>query len=470
MEVLLFIAVLGLGFFLGSRNKEPAVYSGNIQRASYSKIQRKKETWKEEFLPNQEQEEIFREIESGNKNHFVTGKAGTGKSYLLQYLKHKSRKKLVIAAPTGVAAINVGGQTIHSLFELAPGFFARNDLETITVSSRTKFLLRNIDTLVIDEISMVRADLLDAVDYVLRESRQNDLPFGGVQVVLFGDPYQLPPVVDSELQRYFAHNFGGPYFFNAEVWKRMELNVKELNHVFRQNEAHFKKILNEFRSGEVSNQALEEINRRVGVPPSEEGVILLAPTNDVVSGVNMARLRKLSGQQYSYRADIEGQLEKNTFPAEEVLILKIGAQVMFVKNDKDKRWVNGTIGMVESLSGNEVKVNVGGIVYAVGKETWAKIRYSYDPDARQVEEEIVSSFTQYPLKLAWAVTIHKSQGGTYDRIVVDMGRGAFTHGQTYVALSRCRTLSGLFLKRPIQREDVIVDPLVLDFMREHSLS
>lgn len=470
MEVVLLIVVLCLGFFLGSRDKKKPFFSGNIQSAPFSKTRKKKEEWKEDFLPNQEQEKIFQEIESGNENYFVTGKAGTGKSYLLQYLKHKSDKKLVVVAPTGVVAINIGGQTIHSLFELAPKFFAKEDLAVISVSSRTRFLLRNIDTLVIDEVSMVRADLLDAVDRVLQESRQKNLPFGGVQIIFFGDPYQLPPVVDSELHKYFAHNFGGPYFFNSDVWRRLKLSVKELNHVFRQNEPHFREILNQFRSGEVSSQAFEEINRRVGAPPSEEGMILLAPTNDIVSDVNMERLRKLPGKPYSYRAVIEGQLEKTSFPADELLILKIGAQVMFVKNDKDKRWVNGTIGIVEGLSEHEVRINVGRVVYSVGKETWAKIRYSYDPDTRQVEEEIISSFTQYPLKLAWAVTIHKSQGGTYDTVIVDMGRGAFAHGQTYVALSRCRTLSGLFLKRPLRREDVIVDPLVLAFMKEISIS
>lgn len=409
-----------------------------------------------------EQQKLFEKLEKTKNHIFVTGKAGTGKSALLQYFKRHSAKRLVVVAPTGVAALNVGGQTIHSLFKIPPSFIKKSSL---SVDPRTAMLLRNLDTVVIDEISMVRADLMDAIDHLLRQARGNSVSFGGVQMIMFGDLYQLPPVVsDPELHKYFADNHGGYYFFNADVWQNTALEIYELTQVFRQKDEGFKEILNAIRIGSVDDQLLSLLNVRTVPDIPSDGVITLATTNKTVSAINHARLAQLPGEMHEYRAVISGKLEESSYPTEEILCLKKGAQVMLIKNDKEKRWVNGTLGYIDSLSNNEIKVNIDGIVYSVPQETWSKIRYYYNQAKRSVEEEIVSSFTQYPLRLAWAVTVHKSQGRTYGSITVDMGDGAFAHGQTYVALSRCKSLEGLFLKREILREDIIVDPAVINFM------
>jgi len=296
-------------------------------------------------------------------------------------------------------------------------------------------------------------------------AKENNLPFGGVQIIMFGDLYQLPPVVsDAELHKYFAHNHGGYYFFNAHVWKNSHMNIYELTKIFRQKDENFKNILNEIRQGNITNSLLRELNKRTDSQIPCDGVITLATTNNAVNVMNSFRLSNLTGKLFTYKACIEGELEKASFPTEEFLKLKEGAQVMFLRNDKEKRWVNGTLGFVKSLSGNEVKIDIDGIVYSVPKETWNKIRYYYDPQERKIEEEVVSSFTQYPLRLAWAITIHKSQGQTYNSVAVDMGDGAFAHGQTYVALSRCRTLETLYLKRDIMTNDIIVDSAIIGFM------
>ena len=420
----------------------------------------------ENITLSSEQQKIFDIIENENTNVFITGKAGTGKSALLQYFKYNSTKRLVVVAPTGVAALNVGGQTIHSLFGLPPEFLSEDKLKNLKLYPKTAYLLKNIDAVVIDEISMVRADLMDAIDYRLKAARGNDLPFGGAQIIMCGDPYQLPPVVsDQELHKYFVHNHGGHYFFNAHVWKVAPMDIYELTQIFRQKDESFKNILNEIRHGAVSSTLLSELNQRADFSAPNDGVITIATTNSVVNSINSLRLSKLTGKLFTYTATIEGKLEYASFPTEEILHFKEGAQVMFLKNDREKRWVNGTLGVIKSLSDNEVRVDIDGIVYCVAKETWEKIRYYYNQQERKIEEEVVSSFTQYPLRLAWAITVHKSQGQTYGSVAVDMGDGAFAHGQTYVALSRCTTLETLYLKRGIMLEDLIVDPIVVEFMR-----
>lgn len=415
-----------------------------------------------------EQQNLFDKIENSSNHFFITGKAGTGKSVLLQFFKQKSAKKVVVCAPTGVAALNVGGQTIHSLFRIPPAFIERDSLKP--VGYKTARLLQNIDTVVIDEISMVRADLMDAIDYRLRQARHNNLPFGGVQVVMFGDLYQLPPVVnDPELHKYFADNNNGYYFFNAHVWERAQFDIYELTNIFRQKDEAFISILNAVRNGTVGEQHLSTLNMRAQVPIPEEGVLTLATTNQAVNEINDYHLGKIQDKIYSYRATITGDLEQSYFPTEEILRLKKGAQVMLIKNDKDKRWVNGIIGFIDSLTETEIKVNIDGFVYSVTPETWNKIRYEYNPTSHKIEEEVVSSFTQYPLRLAWAITIHKSQGHTYGSVAVDMGDGAFAHGQTYVALSRCKSLEGLYLKREIVREDIIVEQSIISFMERTTI-
>ena len=417
-----------------------------------------------------EQKRLFEIITQTEDHIFVTGRAGTGKSYLLQYFKEKSPRKAVVVAPTGVAALNVGGQTIHSLFVLPPTFLSEEKLKEHELTPRAKTVLRNVEVMVIDEVSMVRADLMDAIDHRLRTARKSALPFGGVQIVMFGDPYQLPPVVnDAELHKCFDHNYGGHYFFNASVWGRTALKIYELTKVFRQKEQDFKDRLDKIRRGEVDELLLEAFNRRIFSGEPAEGVLTLATTNQIVNGINARKLDQLKGKLFRYLADIEGDLQRSELPTDELLKLKEGAQVMFIKNDKDKRWVNGSLGVVKKLERDGMEVEVGGVTHTVGREKWHKIKYFYDQKARKINEEVVSSFIQYPLKLAWALTIHKAQGQTHDAVLVDMGNGAFAHGQTYVALSRCRKMDTLHLRRRIRVRDIIIDSSVRNFMEQATI-
>lgn len=420
----------------------------------------------EKIILSEEQQKLFDRIENSNDHFFITGKAGTGKSVLLQYLKYKSNKKIVVGAFTGVAALNVGGQTLNSLFNIPTGFI---DMSQLIVNTRVATLVRHIDTVVIDEISMVRVDMMEAINVLLQQAKGNKLPFGGIQMVMFGDLYQLPPVVSDEgLHEYFAHNYGGQYFFNAPVWGNTKINIFELIHNFRQKDDEvFRNVLNAVRKNQIEDTILETLNQRCIVDIPTEGVVTLATRNDIVNEINSTRLDQINSPEFIYRAEISGSLERSYFPAEEFLRLKKGAQVMLLKNDPEKRWVNGTVGVIESLSQTEIKVKINGeIIYSIPQASWTKIRYYYDQGTRKIEEEVLSTFTQFPLRLAWAFTIHKSQGKTYNSVIVNMEGGAFAHGQTYVALSRCTTLDGLYLTQPILREDIQVDPLVTTFMEQ----
>lgn len=455
-----------------SGSRSSSVSKGRSNYSSYQapRIPSKKLNEDQVFIENitlsAEQQSLFERIENSNEHFFITGKAGTGKSILLQYLKFNSKKRLVVGAFTGIAALNVGGQTLNSLFRLPTDLIQPNNVH---LNGNVATLLRNIDMVVIDEISMVRVDMMEAIDILLRQARRNELPFGGAQIVMFGDVYQLPPVVaDRGLHEYFAHNYGGPYFFNAPVWPKANLNIFELTHNFRQREdEEFKTILNAIRVNEAGEDVLASLNLRCVTTIPKENVITVAPKNDTVNGINAERLAELKTQLFEYKAEISGNLERSYFPTEEYLRLKKGAQVMLLKNDPEKRWVNGTVGVVDDLSSSEIKVRINGeIVYSIPKATWQKIEYYYDQETRTVEQRVLSSFTQFPLRLAWAFTIHKSQGKTYNSVVVNMEGGAFAHGQTYVALSRCVSLDGLYLTQPIKREDIIVDPLVVNFMSQ----
>jgi len=463
MEILILLGIVGTaGYIFGqySKTKKPekiiqrnnVVPSVKVNKPDVSSL-------------SEEQEALFNKIENTNKHMFITGKAGTGKSRLLLHFKNNSKKKIVVVAPTGVAALNVGGQTINSLFKIPPSFIAKEGLKPIDY--KTSMLLKNIDTVVIDEISMVRVDLMEAIDQRLRQARNSVIPFGGVQIIMFGDPYQLPPVVpDQELQKYFADIFGGYYFFNSHVWDKVDFEKNELEKIFRQNDDAFKDILNAIREGDTSENVLNSLNSKIYNATLPEGVITLATTNAGVNFINSTRLSQLQGKEYQYRAIVRGDLRESDFPTEEILRLKVGAQVMFVKNDKSKRWVNGSIGVIKSLSDNEIKVEVNRITFSVPQESWNKIKYFYNQDLKSVDEEVVSSFTQFPLRLAWAITIHKSQGQTFDSVAIDLGAGAFAHGQTYVALSRATTLERLYLTRGVLPEDIIVDRAVVEFMKK----
>lgn len=473
MEVIIIIgAIFAVGYYLGKgRSSNVSIQSSRVDSTSMPKpkLNVKKADISDVNL-NEEQQNVFKVIEGTRANVYVTGKAGTGKSVLLQYFVENSGKKVAVVAPTGVAALNVGGQTIHSFFRLAPEL---QDMSTLRVDYKTKELLKHIDTIVIDEISMVRADLMEAINRKLQLARGNELPFGGIQIVMFGDLYQLPPVVtDGQLRRYFDHNYGGIYFFNAPVYKETELKIFELNHIFRQKDEEFKRLLNAIRNGQHSSAILDELNKNTEIPLPESGFVTLAGHNATVSRINHQKLESLPGQEKIYVAEIFGNLKESSFPTEKELRLKVGAQVMLLKNDKQKpaRWVNGTLAVVTKLSDDVIKVSIDGVEHSVSKETWNSIRYYYDHEKRKLEKEVTSSFTQFPLRLAWAITIHKSQGQTYQSVAIDLSEGAFAHGQTYVALSRCQSLERLYLTSPIKPEDIIVDQDIIEFMKRIELT
>ncbi|MCU1598638.1 MAG: helicase [Glaciihabitans sp.] len=409
-----------------------------------------------------EQQAVFDAIETTREHIFVTGRAGTGKSTLLNHLAWNTSKQVVICAPTGVAALNVGGQTIHSLFRLPIGVIADHEIEQ---TNELRKLLGTIDTIVIDEVSMVNADLMDAIDRSLRQARQRPRePFGGAQVVLFGDPYQLAPVPgDADERAYFTDQYRSMWFFDAKVWSIADLVIYELATIHRQHEAEFKYMLNAVRHGRVTAEIAAKLNETGARPAPTDGTITLATTNVTVTRINATQLAKLPGRSLTARAEVSGEFGGRSYPADEALELKVGAQVMFLRNDGDQRWVNGSIGVVTKID-STVWVDVDGEVFQVQPMVWEKYRYSYSALTKSLKKDIVAEFTQFPLRLAWAVTIHKSQGKTYERAIVDLGQRSFAPGQTYVALSRISQLDGLYLSRPLRPSDIIVDENVLRFM------
>ena len=419
-----------------------------------------------EFALSAEQAAVFELIENTRENIFVTGRAGTGKSTLLNHLSWNTSKQVVIAAPTGVAALNVGGQTIHSLFRLPIGVIADHAIDQVP---ELRKLLNTIDTLVIDEVSMVNADLVDAIDRSLRQARQKPFTaFGGVPVVLFGDPYQLAPVPgDVDERAYFTDQYRSMWFFDAKVWQETELRIFELTTIHRQHEAEFKFMLNAVRHGMVTAEIAGRLNETGARPAPMDGTITLATRNDTVNRINAAALARLPGAVKTAKADVSGEVGGRSFPADESLQLKVGARVMFLRNDSvgegGQRWVNGTVGTVTKIS-STVFVEVDGEVHEVQPAIWEKFKYTYSASTKTLKKDIVAEFTQFPLRLAWAVTIHKSQGKTYDRAIVDLGSGTFSAGQTYVALSRLTELEGLYLSRPLRPSDIRVDPDVQRFM------
>lgn len=419
-----------------------------------------------EFTLSPEQQAVFDAIETTNENLFITGRAGTGKSTLLNYLSDNTSKQVVICAPTGVAALNVGGQTIHSLFRLPIGVIAENEIEQ---SAELRKLLGTLDTLVIDEVSMVNADLLDAVDRSLRQARaRKNEAFGGVQVVLFGDPYQLAPVPgEGDERAYFEDHYRSMWFFDAKVWNVTDLTIYELTTIHRQHEDEFKYLLNAVRHGRVTAEIAGRLNSVGARPAPTDGAITLATTNGTVTRINATELARLPGRVLTARAEVSGDFGGRAFPADEALELKLGARVMFLRNDTGQdggqRWVNGSVGTVTKID-TTVWVDIDGERHEVRPAVWEKFRYSYSPLTKALRKDVVAEFTQFPLRLAWAVTIHKSQGKTYDRAIVDLGQRSFAPGQTYVALSRISELDGLYLSRPLRPSDIIVDENVVRFM------
>ncbi len=403
-------------------------------------------------------------IEQQGESIFITGKAGTGKSTLLNYLRATTTKQMVVLAPTGVAALNVGGQTIHSFFRFPPTLI---DPQAIRRRGNAK-LFQQLQILIIDEVSMVRADVMDGIDAALRLYRNNPkTPFGGVQVVLCGDLFQLPPIVrDGELTTFFNEQYGGPYFFLAHVFATMRPYTLELTEIYRQQDERFIQVLNKIREHDLDSALFSLLNTRVlrgSEALQDDGIITLTTTNDAAFRKNKFCLDRLSAKSYAYAASITGNFEPSTFPTESLLELKKGAQVMLIRNDPEKRWVNGTLGKVSTVTEQKVCVEINGVSYEVEPETWQNVQYHYNRETNRIEEQVMGTFTQYPLRLAWAITIHKSQGQTFDNVLIDLGRGAFAHGQTYVALSRCRSLHGIRFSRPVTVRDILFDERVYGF-------
>jgi hypothetical protein len=404
-------------------------------------------------------------LEQTRESYFITGKAGTGKSTLLQLFKDTTRKKIAVVAPTGIAALNVRGQTIHSFFGFPPYPLNKKDIHR-----KPNFqLYLKLDVLVIDEISMVRADMLDQIDTFLRINRGIPEPFGGLQVIFFGDLYQLPPVLSSETEKYvLAQRYDTPYFFSAHVFRDgYSIRLIELYHVYRQEEYHFIQLLDRLRTNEFDEDDLALINERVEQPGLvREFTITLTATNQVAEQINFQRLYSIDRPLFKYPAFIEGSFNPQSYPTDALLTLKQGAQVMFVKNDPLKEFVNGSIGLVREADQDHIIIEMehwGGMkTLEIQPLEWHIIRYRLNAQ-QEVEAEVTGVFRQFPVKLAWAITIHKSQGKTFDKIQVDLGRGAFEFGQTYVALSRCRTLEGIVLSKPLRQTDVLVDHRVHEF-------
>lgn len=419
------------------------------------------------FKPTETQQRAADLLDSTLVNLFIAGRAGTGKSAFLDWYRKNNQRNVVVVAPTGVAALHVQGQTIHSFFGLTPGFIDVANFRP----TKNKKLFGAIDLLVIDEISMVRADVFDAIDMTLRANRNPRLPFGGAQICVMGDLFQLPPVVSRSEQEIYASRYETPYFFSSMAYAESGLQLIAFDKVFRQSEVDFISMLNRLRIGDNRDEVTGFFNQRHDKPLEHTSVVTLTSTNAQADIVNTAELQKISGAQWPYLGKASGRFEKDAdkLPAPLRLELKLGAQVMFTRNDvTKKRWVNGTIGVVTGLENERIMVSVkeNGRTYThtVTPETWTAYTYVATPEGK-IQQQEAGSYTQFPLMLAWAVTIHKSQGKTLDAAVIDLGRGAFAPGQLYVALSRCKRLDGMSLVRPIRASDIRTDPAVLNFAR-----
>lgn len=435
----------------------------------------------EEITLDFENKEFLNALEliyNTNQSVFLTGKAGTGKSTFLRYVCETTKKNFVVLAPTGIAAVNVGGMTMHSFFKmplkpLLPDdvdFSPKKIRQTLKYPKDKVKIIKELDLIIIDEISMVRADMIDFVDRVLRIYSGNMRePFGGKQLLLVGDVFQLEPVVTSEMRPLLQRAYNQFFFFNANAFKDVNIVSIELKKIYRQTDSRFISILDRIRINKATKEDLAVINSRYIKNFKEDKkdfVITLATRRDTVDVINEQHLAELNTEESLYEGEMDGIFPLQNLPTSQNLTLKVGAQVIFIKNDKDGRWINGTIGKVERCGIDDITVELeNGKSYTVEAAQWENMQYTYDEKEKRIKEIVLGTFKQFPLKLAWALTVHKSQGLTFNKVVMDFSGGAFSSGQTYVALSRCTSLEGITLRQNLSARDIIVNPAVVDFSR-----